>query len=529
MSNEAAQSTTTDHEGTTTEENGGETTESTDRLTSVSSGETPENDNDDPPVDLGDEPMLAGSFQESSSEPSTAAVALSSTTTEADNQHNERVDIETARFMALVASMSGDGNAAEDNNNLDFSSGQKMTLETPAALVPQQAPPLDERSRRRQDHDIPSESYGSDVVTRPQRGRHSRNVSWGNADEVLVPKDDELSSMVGAAIDLQTDFGAKSNSGAVRLRSNEKEAPENVDFETARDMALAALMPGNPEGSTGLDLRGHTTMATPLKGNLSRRKTSFDDGGSHQDEGDVASLGGSTIGGDDQQSRGGTEGDASSWRAPRHARKVSWGGADERLLMESLQLVAGDSADDRSMANDSHASLRSESSLLEAVFGSGRGVGASSRQLHSSSIRFNLNKRLSMLKDLETGKEGVRGQKAVLRNESSTIPQSAGTRRRRGLKKFGKKLVNPFWGVQEGGDDSDGESSDDDAKSMESHISMHGRLVVNRLAIDDEGLEGDYEGNDDVESLRTEAEHFVQYRLEALDVSCNVFLFVAAT
>jgi hypothetical protein len=53
--------------------------------------------------------------------------------------------------------------------------------------------------------------------------------------------------------------------------------------------------------------------------------------------------------------------------------------------------------------------------------------------------------------------------------------ESSTTRRRRGIKKLGKRLVNPFWGHElYDGDDDDSEDSLSSSKKQ----SMHGRLRV---------------------------------------------------
>lgn len=131
----------------------------------------------------------------------------------------------------------------------------------------------------------------------------------------------------------------------------------------------------------------------------------------------------------------------------------------------------------------------------------------------------------------------------MLRSESNVDPQSAGTRRRRGISKFGKKLVNPFWGVHK----TNGSDGDDD-KSMESQFSMHGRLVVNRLSVDDDegedekinNLEADERGHGDdddgedsiiiLEGQRpVPSKKISQYRLESLEVSSHLYGLVLVT
>ena len=106
----------------------------------------------------------------------------------------------------------------------------------------------------------------------------------------------------------------------------------------------------------------------------------------------------------------------------------------------------------------------------------------------------------------------------IVRTESSLIPQSPFTRRRRGLGKLGKKLVNPFWGVEE---DNESDNCDD---SMLSNMSVRGRLVVNRIPHQDDvdrasGIEeeiGDEESQSQNNKTRRRS---TQYRLQALDVS----------
>ena len=107
-----------------------------------------------------------------------------------------------------------------------------------------------------------------------------------------------------------------------------------------------------------------------------------------------------------------------------------------------------------------------------------------------------------------------------VRHASTGLPQSTNARRRRGLKKIGKRLVNPFWGVEQ--------ESEDEIEAEERELTMHGRLKVKKSMIevidssDDDVDDDDDHDNGENRIRRTQkhASYFApQYRLEAISVS----------
>ena len=90
-----------------------------------------------------------------------------------------------------------------------------------------------------------------------------------------------------------------------------------------------------------------------------------------------------------------------------------------------------------------------------------------------------------------------------MRSQSRRHAQSSGTIRRRGLKKLRKRMINPFWDVDD---------EDDDEEIRPSMVSLHGRLSVRASFIKkDDDITIDRQANEpDVEA---------QYRLETFNVS----------
>lgn len=113
--------------------------------------------------------------------------------------------------------------------------------------------------------------------------------------------------------------------------------------------------------------------------------------------------------------------DADSSAHSPYIRKVSFRGVrtSERDIMESLQLLAGESSDDPSVQGSVTSITSSQSSLMEEVFGPNhKDFADSSGRRPSASVRFEQNRRTSLVRDLETGKEGVRGHRAVSLNHA---------------------------------------------------------------------------------------------------------------
>ncbi len=87
--------------------------------------------------------------------------------------------------------------------------------------------------------------------------------------------------------------------------------------------------------------------------------------------------------------------------------------------------------------------------------------------------------------------------------------------RRRGGPKSHKALANPFWSVKKDNESHDG-------RSVGSQLSLHGRLVVNRLPSTHVDLAEELEEiSSDEEGQNHSSRKLVQYRLEAFDVGCH--------
>lgn len=85
--------------------------------------------------------------------------------------------------------------------------------------------------------------------------------------------------------------------------------------------------------------------------------------------------------------------------------------------------------------------------------------------------------------------------------------------RQRIVPKNRSKAVNPFWAVKK-------HKECHDSVSIGSNFSLHGRLVVNRIPLVDEDVEGEHEKDSDDEEAQIDCGwNSPQYRLEAFDVS----------
>ncbi len=94
-----------------------------------------------------------------------------------------------------------------------------------------------------------------------------------------------------------------------------------------------------------------------------------------------------------------------------HSQKVS---TNEGQLVESLQLLNEASSDDPNGDNDCISSINTHGSLIEAggeLERNQRNLPLLKSNMHS--VRFEFNRRMSLVKDMQTGRESTRGHRAV--------------------------------------------------------------------------------------------------------------------